>query len=306
MMLFTQHRKRRMTQPPSPRRIAPAIALLNRLRGRRGLDQPGRKPIPDERHQTLPDGHLPLHIASWNIHSSVGIDARFAPDRIAQVIRGLGVDAIGLQEVGWHHRGEMGLDQFAYLAEQTGMRALAAPTKHHRSAHYGNALLTRLPVKGVDPIDLSQPMREPRGALAARLELAPGVEVRVMVAHFGLDPWERNAQVGRILAYLDRVPPLPTLFMGDLNEWLPSARCLRRLSARLPDCAAPRSFHAKLPTLRLDRIFVSSDLRLAGYGVVRTRQTRLASDHLPVRALIGVPAAQATAKGHHGLESSTI
>lgn len=291
---------------PSPHRIAPAIALLNRLRGRRGQDQPGQEPIPDERHGGLPPGHRPLRIASWNIHSCVGIDARFAPDRIAQVINDLDVDAIGLQEVGWHHRGEMGLDQFAYLAEQTGMQALAGPTKHHRAAHYGNALLTRLPVKAVDPINLSEPMREPRGALAACLELVPGVEVRVMVAHFGLDPWERNAQVARILAYLDGAPTLPTIFMGDLNEWLPSARCLRRLSARLPDCAAPRSFHAKLPTLRLDRIFVSRDLHLADYAAIRTRQTRLASDHLPVRALIGVPAETLVPERQYGLESDAI
>ena len=39
-------------------------------------------------------------------------------------------------------------------------------------------------------------------------------------------------QVARILAYLDGAPPRPTIFMGDLNEWLPSARCLRRLFAQ--------------------------------------------------------------------------
>jgi len=143
-------------------------------------------------------------------------------------------------------------------------------------------------------------------ALAARLAVASGVEVRVVVAHFGLDPWERNAQATRILAYLDRVPALPTLFMGDLNEWLPSARCLRRLSAHLPDCAAPRSFHTKLPTLRLDRIFVSRELCLTDYAAVRTRQTRLASDHLPVRALIGVLAETKIAERQHGLESGAI
>lgn len=278
---------RPMTQRPPPSRIAPAMALLSRLRGRRA-GTPGRDAIPDERHDALPDGHLPLRVASWNIHSCVGIDARFAPERIAGVIRDLRADVVGLQEVGWHHRGEIGLDQFAFLAAQTGMTALAGPTKHHRTAHYGNALLTRLPVLGHDPIDLSEKLREPRGALAAHLQLAPGVEARVIVAHFGLDPWERNAQVARVLAYLDRVPPLPTIFMGDLNEWLPTARCLRRLLQRLPDCAAPRSFHAKFPTLRLDRIFVSADARLVDYAVVRNRTTRLASDHLPVTALIGI------------------
>lgn len=283
-----------MTLPPPPSRIAPAMALLRRLRRRPGMPDFHRAAaaIPDERHDRLPDGFSPLRIASWNVHSCVGIDARFAPDRIAAVIRSLEVDVIGLQEVGWHHRGEVGLDQFAFLAAQTGMTALAGPTKHHRTAHYGNALLTRLPVLGHDLIDLSEKLREPRGALAAHLEVRPGVEARVIVAHFGLDPWERNAQVARILAYLDGARPLPTIFMGDLNEWLPSARCLRRLSARFPDCAAPRSFHAKLPTLRLDRIFVSGEACLARYGVVRTKVTRLASDHLPVTALIGVPPVQ--------------
>ena len=163
-------------------------------------------------------------------------------------------------------------------------------TKHNDQAHYGNAILTRLPVLDHTPIDLSQPVREPRGALSAVLDVR-GRRVRLIVAHFGLDPWERNAQVDRILAHLDGVADLPTLFMGDLNEWRPRAPRMLRLAEKLPDCAAPRSFHARLPTLRLDRIFVSPDLTLAGFEVVRNALTRRASDHLPVRALIGVPPA---------------
>lgn len=243
----------------------------------------------DQREGTIPDGYSPLHAATWNVHSCVGLDARFAPDRVAGVIRGLNVDVIGLQEVGWHHRGETGIDQFAYLAEATGFQALSGPTKHNSLAHYGNAILTRLPVVETVPIDLSVPVREPRGALAAVL-VVEGAPVRLIVAHLGLDPWERNVQVDRILDFIDAAEPMPTIFMGDLNEWRPSAPRLKRLAERLPDCAAPRSFHARLPTLRLDRIFVSGELKLAGYEVIRNAMTRRASDHLPVKALIGVPA----------------
>ncbi|HYE52871.1 MAG TPA: endonuclease/exonuclease/phosphatase family protein [Azospirillaceae bacterium] len=242
----------------------------------------------DRRVGAVPAGWTPMATGTWNVHSCVGVDARFAPERTATVIRGLDVDVIGLQEVGWHHRGEMGIDQFAFLAEATGLRAIPGPTKHNKAAHYGNALLTRLPVLDVAPIDLSLPIREPRGALSALLD-AGGTTVRVVVAHLGLDPWERNAQVTRILAHLAERPGLPTVFMGDLNEWRPSAPRLKRLWERFPDCAAPRSFHARLPTLRLDRIFVSDGLELAGFEVVRNALTRRASDHLPVRALIGVP-----------------
>lgn len=242
----------------------------------------------DRREGPVPEGMAPLHVATWNVHSCVGIDARFAPDRVAGVIRALNVDAIGLQEVGWHHRGETGIDQFAFLAEATGYKALSGPTKHNSQAHYGNAILTRLPVLDTVPIDLSLPVREPRGALAAVLEVE-GTPVRLIVAHLGLDPWERNAQVDRILDHVAAGRSMPTIFMGDLNEWRPSAPRLKRLSEQLPDCAAPRSFHARLPTLRLDRIFVSGELKLAGYDVVRNALTRRASDHLPVKALIGVP-----------------
>lgn len=236
----------------------------------------------------MPDGAVAFAAATWNIHSSVGLDARFAPDRIADVIRDLDVDLIGLQEVGWHHRGEAGLDQFAFLARATGMEALPGPTKHGPRAHYGNAILTRLPVRALRPVDLSLRHREPRGAMDVEVEVA-GRPVRVIVAHLGLDPWERAAQVDRIVSLVERDPELPTLFMGDLNEWTRNSPRLRRLAETFADAASPRSFPARMPTLRLDRIYVRGGLALPSFHVHRTAITRTASDHLPVRAVVAVP-----------------
>jgi endonuclease/exonuclease/phosphatase family metal-dependent hydrolase len=250
-----------------------------------------RDPGEEARAGSVPDGHAGFAVATWNIHSCVGIDARFAPDRIATVIRGLDADIIGLQEVGWHHRGESGIDQFAYLEQATGLKAVAGPTKHDRDAHYGNALLTRFPLLEQSALDLSLPVREPRGGITAVLDVH-GTPVRAIVAHLGLDPWERKAQIARILEVVRQTPDLPTLFMGDLNEWRPRAPRLQLLDEHFTDCAAPRSFHARLPTLRLDRIFVSPGLRLVGFDVVRNALTRRASDHLPVRAQLAVKAGQ--------------
>ncbi|CAO3372288.1 endonuclease/exonuclease/phosphatase family protein [Azospirillum sp. YIM DDC1] len=242
----------------------------------------------DSRSGPVPEGMAPLRVATWNIHSCVGLDARFAPDRIAEVIKELDVDLVGLQEVGWHHRGESGLDQFAFLERATGLKAHAGPTKHNAHAHYGNAILTRLPVLKCEPIDLSVGRREPRGGIDVIVEVQ-GRPVRIIVAHLGLDPWERARQVGAIVDRLEEQPALPTLFMGDLNEWAPNSPRLRKLAEAFPDWASPRSFHARMPTLRLDRIYVNNGLTIPSYEVVRTVLTRRASDHLPVRATVAVP-----------------
>ncbi len=260
-------------------RIAAALRAARARRPRRRLDG---------RNGTVPEGMATLRIATWNIHSCVGLDARFAPDRIAEVIKELDVDLVGLQEVGWHHRGEAGLDQFAFLEKATGLKAHAGPTKHNARAHYGNAILTRLPVLKYAPIDLSVGRREPRGGIDTIVEVQ-GRPVRIIVAHLGLDPWERAKQVNTIIDMVAEQPNLPTLFMGDLNEWAPNSPRLKRLAQAFPDWASPRSFHARMPTLRLDRIYVNGGLTIPAYEVVRTVLTRRASDHLPVRATVAVP-----------------
>ncbi|MDR3515879.1 MAG: endonuclease/exonuclease/phosphatase family protein [Azospirillaceae bacterium] len=228
-----------------------------------------------------------VRIGTYNIHSCVGSDARFSPQRTARVINELDVDLIGLQEVGWHHRGEVGVDQFNFLADATGLTAYAGPTKHNDQAHYGNAILTRLPVRAMRSIDLTVGFREPRGALDGDV-LINGRVVRVIVAHLGLDPWERKRQIQQILALVEAEPGRSTLFMGDLNEWTPNSSRLRLLEDQFPGCAAPRSFPNRMPTFRLDRIFLSPDLALVEQEVMRTALTRRASDHLPVRATIGL------------------
>lgn len=241
----------------------------------------------DERPGQAPEGSPHFRIATYNVHSCVGVDAKFSPARVADVIRNLDCPLVGLQEVGWHHRGEIGLDQFDYLSRATGLQAHPGPTKHNDRAHYGNALLTNLPVRALRQIDLTVGSREPRGAIDADVEIE-GRLVRVIVAHLGLDPWERNTQIGRVLHAVDDGGRRPTVFLGDLNEWRGRSPRIRRLHHTFPDCAAPRSFHVRMPALRLDRIFVTGDLLLSSFDVVRTPLTRRASDHLPVRATIAL------------------
>lgn len=232
------------------------------------------------------DGDV-VNVVTWNVHSCVGIDARFTPDRTAAVLSEFAADIIGLQEVGWHHRGETGFDQFAYLGAAMGMTVLAAPTKDGPHGHFGNALLTRFPVLSWTPFDLTLRGKEPRSGVDATLNVH-GRELRVMVVHLGLTPWERARQINDLTARCDGRPNVPTLLMGDFNEWATRAGRLTRLERRFTDFGCPPSFPVSLPALRLDRFYVTLGLHLLSFEAVRRKPGFRASDHLPVSARIAM------------------
>lgn len=241
----------------------------------------------------------PIVVATYNIHYSIGTDRQFAPRRVAEVIHSLHADVVALQEVGWHYRGQAGVDQFELLAQLTGLTVLQGLSRSHPNAHFGNAILTHLPVRRSSTLDLSVPLRAPRCALIAELESSGGA-IRVVNVHLGLDPWERRTQVSRLISALDEDTSMPTLMLGDFNEWRGKPAYLEAVDRRLPECAKPESFHARRPMLRYDRIYASAHLKLDHARTVHAPPARRASDHLPVvasflwRSAASAPPAAAT------------
>lgn len=225
----------------------------------------------------------PLKIATWNMHMGRGRDGRRDLERTGAVIRSLGVDCIGLQEVD-NHRHQAG-DDLTQLAVATGMQAVAGPTMDRAEGDYGNALLSRWPITRVVRHDLSVPDREPRGLLQAIID-CPTTPLCLAVTHLGLRPAERRRQVAAILSHLPNDESLPLLLLGDFNEWLLWGRPLRWLQRRFGPAPAPPSFPARWPLFRLDRILAAGPVRLRQVRTIATRLTRAASDHLPVVAEI--------------------
>ncbi|SCX84949.1 endonuclease/exonuclease/phosphatase family protein [Nitrosospira sp. Nsp13] len=224
-----------------------------------------------------------LTLATYNIHACIGADGRFKPERIVHVLRELNADVVALQEV--EHHDVDGCDLLDYLAAETGLTAVSGPTLLRRTRHYGNAILTRLPILTVNRVDLTLPGHEARGALDITLD-GKGRRVQVVATHLGLMPWERRHQVRELLKLFNIGSANIYVLMGDLNEWFLWGRPLRWLHAhfkRSPHCA---TFPARLPFMALDRLWVHPRKRLAIVEVHASDLARMASDHLPLKGII--------------------
>jgi endonuclease/exonuclease/phosphatase family metal-dependent hydrolase len=229
-----------------------------------------------------------LTVASYNIHGCIGTDMRHDVERVAQVIRELGCDTVGLQEVD----GRPGLHsdsmQLQYLANATGMTPIVASTPTGSELHFGNAnaLLTVREVGVVRSYDLTFRSRESRSALDVELRAGDRM-ARVIVTHLGLRPGERRYQVRKLLTVLRAIPPeQPVIVLGDINEWLPIGRPLRWLHGLLGKPPWQRSFPVWAPLFALDRVWTRPRGALLAFDVHRSPAARRASDHYPVKAIV--------------------
>ena len=222
--------------------------------------------------------------ASYNVHQCVGLDGRRDVARIARVLIDLDTQLIGLQEVGTDLQGTKASSQMEYLSRSTGLQAIAGMTLEHHTGPYGNVLLTGWHVLRSRLHDLSVPGREPRGAIDAELDIA-GQTVRVVVTHLGLSAAERRYQVRRLLEALSHGQHRFIIVLGDINEWILRSRPLRWFHTRFGTPPAPRTYPSWLPLFALDRIWVLPREALLEVRAHKTHLTRIASDHLPVRAV---------------------
>jgi endonuclease/exonuclease/phosphatase family metal-dependent hydrolase len=250
-----------------------------------------------------------LRVVTYNIHYCRGLDGRFAPDRIARILRDLDPDLVAVQEVDVGRPRSRGDDQLTYLAHELGLHCLFAPSVVNGEERYGHGLLSTHPLSLVTQVRLptgGSRVIEPRDALHASMTLG-GQTVSVITTHLGLAYPERSAQVARLLAddFLGGIPPgQPALFLGDLN-FAPGGRLYRQLvadwsrgsahplfrdvQAHAPGHTAVKTFPSFLPVRQLDHIFVSSQFKILAVHSPANLLTRRASDHLPLVADLELP-----------------
>lgn len=234
------------------------------------------------------EGGTRLRLMTYNIHGCIGRAGRYDEERILRVIEEADADIVALQEV----YDEEPEDRcfLAKLEQSPYPEMVYGITLTHRSrGYYGNVLLSRLPLRQVDKLDISVKPYEPRGAIRVQAEL-DGKLLDLTATHFGLRREERIQQLAMLekewqrgggkRSERDRIFCL----MGDLNEWQPRGAILRRLNGMFGRSPYVGTFPAQLPGFALDRVYVRPREVVQRWAALRTGLARGASDHLPLVA----------------------
>src|SRR3546814_5081280 len=113
---------------------------------------------------------------------------------------------------------------------------------------------------------LRLPALEARGAGAATVRIGD-TRLRVVGMHLDISGLRRRQQARAILNHVAQGEPLPTILMGDCNEWRASGGCLADFGAHHCVVDTGHSFHSRRPVARLDRIFATPDPEAIEAGV---------------------------------------
>lgn len=250
-----------------------------------------------------------LKVMSFNIHHGVGTDDRLDLRRVADVAKRERVDVVALQEVDRHWSERSGfVDQAAWLADALEMHVVyganidrdpVEPGQPRRQ--YGTAILSTAPILDWDNTHLPRyEGHEQRGLLRARI-VVRGAAVQVYNTHLQHnDAAERLEQTEAIKRLIGEHNG-PAVLLGDLNA-LPGAPEIRTLLADLVDtwdaggAGDGFTYPSAAPNRRIDYILTSPDVRTRSATVV----TSDASDHLPVRAVVGLPGTSGSGRPAQG------
>ncbi len=268
----------------------------------------GREPIVGQKRPTH-DGHDPaltISVASYNVHKCVGTDGLFDPDRVLSVVLELDADIVALQEADQRFGSRKGLLNLKALQEKGGYRSVLDEGSRRLShGWHGNVILYREgSVTAVNKMKL--PGFEPRGAVLVDFDVS-GMPIRIIGAHLGLLASSRARQAEAILSAAHPVDDRAVILLGDTNEWRMGGRsALRPFDPHLLDVdMSIASFPSRFPLWPLDRVLTNKHVTVYEMSAVETELSRVASDHLPVKAVIGVTRGLAAAAGEPEKKAQT-
>ncbi|HEY4202702.1 MAG TPA: endonuclease/exonuclease/phosphatase family protein [Devosiaceae bacterium] len=229
-----------------------------------------------------------ISVASYNIQKSIGTDFRRRPERIFAVLKELDADVVALQEVDRRFGERVSSLSAETLALETNYTPIRFGIRPQSLGWHGNVILVRKGVEVLRQRTITLPALEPRGAVMADIKVGDE-RLRIVGMHLGLVGLWRKRQAQAVLDELEALEEaLPTVMMGDLNEWSVNGGCLRHFAADHHVGSPGASYPSMRPVFGFDRIITSMDLTIAESGVHSSVKARSASDHLPVWARLAL------------------
>lgn len=232
-----------------------------------------------------------LRVATYNIHRCRGMDGRTQPQRIVDVLTPIDADLIAMQEV--LGAGPRGRSHIEDIGAALGMGWVLGPVRQLRRHQFGNAVLSRLPVRNHLQHDLSWRTCEPRGC--QRVDVAVGDHtLHLYNVHLGTAILERRYQAEQLARIVNnRRVHGPKLVLGDFNEWtrnLATTALTERLQSidLRAHLKRRRTYPGIFPILHLDHIYFEGEVQILKVQLPRTRLSMMASDHLPLVAELRV------------------
>ena len=243
------------------------------------------------------DNAIDLRVMSYNIYGCVDAHREVNVHKITAIIDQIEPDVIALQEVDAERPFYKNRNQARIIGETLNFDYCYVPLEEEGRHAFGLAILSRFALEQSEftllpTLHPSLKMRK-RGAMRALIK-TPNGDVDFINTHLSVFKMERYRQLRSIIRWgrLSRTAfDKPLIFCGDLNA-KPGSLVYRKIAEYLTDVQmAPNlavrpepTFPSKVPSFRIDHIFVSDHYNIKHAEVIRTSLTNNASDHLPLVA----------------------
>ena len=239
-----------------------------------------------------------IKVMTYNIHHanppSKEKDSTIDLQSVAAVINAAHPDLVALQEIDANNgRAGLDLNEAKELAHLTGMSYFFSRAIWYRGGAYGDAVLSRHPIKDTMRYELpieSGTKAETRALCMIMVQVPGGRQILFGSTHLDQHGDESNRLLqARTIAGIVKSFTLPCIIGGDFNAD-PESQTLSLLDSVLTrscrsDC--PLTIPTEHPVKTIDYILYSPGARFESLGV-RTIHETYASDHLPVVADIRI------------------
>ena len=245
-----------------------------------------------------------IKVLTVNIHKGFTFfNRKFILPELREAVRSVGADVVFLQEVtGTNARHPDKFDNYPdtphyeFLADSIWPQFAYGRNAVYTHGDHGNAIMSKFPIVRFENHDVSISGPERRGLLHCELQI-PGrpVNVHAICVHLSLTEAHRTQQMDMLcnLVHTDVPTHAPLIVAGDFNDWRHRAGTQLARGAALHEVFVlangrpARTFPARLPLLRLDRIYVRNAMGHAPV-VLPSRPWSHLSDHAPLAAEIHI------------------